>query len=81
MKPVDPQILARVQRGKLSAERLKTATHTMGTRKEPRRKLLSSEVKNNHHNAKAERSYCAGLLRAGRRGHDVFRAHWAAIGA
>jgi hypothetical protein len=68
----------RVARAKRSAERLKAATHTMGTRKESALKLTKQELDLNRHNAKAERTHAARLLRASRRGLTGIKAYWAA---
>lgn len=77
---IDAEILGRVAQGKRSAANLRRETHTAGYRNDPRRKLTALELKLNRHNAKAERDYCAKLLRAGRRGLNAIQAHWAAIG-
>lgn len=78
---MDAQILKRVVIGKQTAKCLLAATHTIGYSKSPRRKLDSQERALNKHNAKAERDYCAQLLRAGRHGLSVIQAHWVAIGS
>lgn len=73
---VDPAILARVERGKWFALRLRQQTHSAGYAKAPRERLSKAELALNAHNAKAERDYCARLLCAGRRGLSAVAAHW-----
>ena len=75
------EIIQRVQSGKKFARKLSTQTHTTSYgRESPSRKLTAKEIELNRHNAKAERDYCAKLLRAGRKGMSPIQAHWFANG-
>ncbi len=65
---VHPSIAHRVATAKATAEALALRTHTYGYAKSPARRLTAEERKLNLHNAQAERTFAADLLRGGRRG-------------